>query len=243
MNGPKLWLPLLTEVKRVYGSAVVAGGACRDWAVNKNINPRDIDIFVQAESELDFEMLLSTVALPGAEAFPRMRLIGPDDMSYPTGEQNANNIIAVALGHFGFERESRPINIIAKTYDPSDTARLFKDFDHSLCQFAYDGDVSLVSTDAAKETLDTKAIAVLNECDRTYERLRNLTSRNKSYAAFTFEDKGPAKVTATKFDYDKYRELFDEIVHRPIAMGNAPLGRWVFNNVGGREVANWEVIR
>jgi hypothetical protein len=199
MNGPKLWDPLLESISAVYGSAVVAGGAVRDWAVHKNINPRDVDVFVPAADELDLEMGIKALK----ESFVAIKLLEPDKSEYGPQELINANVVGV-LEMFDYRGVmSVKLNIIGKSFDVYDSDRLFADFDHSLCNFSYNG-VDVVSHADAKETLDTSLIKVYTPTDRTRKRLEALTKRNKSYERFTFD--AAAFPPKAKSKYELYVE-------------------------------------
>lgn len=182
MNGPKLWDPLLASIAEVYGSAVVAGGAVRDWAVHKNINPRDVDVFVPVADELDLEMGIEALKAK----FEGVRLLEPNNSEYGPTELVDGNVVGVLQLYDYSGATSVKLNVIGKAFDVYDSSRLFADFDHSLCNFSYTGEDVVTHADA-KQSLDTSVIKVYTPTSRTQKRLEALTKRNKSYERFTFD--------------------------------------------------------
>ena len=209
MNGPKLWDPLLESISAVYGSAVVAGGAVRDWAVHKNINPRDVDVFVPAADELDLEMGIEKLKA----SFVGIKLMESNNVEYGPTEFIDGNVVGVLELFSRNVNLGGKLNVIGKSFDVYDSDRLFADFDHSLCNFSYNG-ADVVSHADAKETLDTSVIKVYTPTDRTRKRLEALTKRNKSYERFTFD----AAVFPPK-PKSKYELYVDKVLNGEPAVG------------------------
>jgi hypothetical protein len=223
MNGAKLWKPIVDALLPVYGSVLVAGGAPRDYVIHKSIQPRDVDIFVPAENEFEFETTLPN--LP--DDFMRMRIMEPNPFNEPTYrmEGEGGNIVGVMEGRFlPRHGTATKINIIGK--DPekiADPQLLMADFDHSLCQFwANPNNLDEVfRTEAAKLTLTTGVVEVFKPEARTDRRLDDLTqNRAKSYNRFTWE----RSKSEQKFDFAGYKAAYDAILNPPMgAAGQAQI--------------------
>lgn len=69
-NKPDVWANLYAHFTETFGedNVLIAGGCVRDYLVSKRIEPRDIDVFVNADALIDFE-----IASVDISAYPFIR--------------------------------------------------------------------------------------------------------------------------------------------------------------------------
>lgn len=186
-NGPILWSKIALRLREVYPSLVVAGGAVRDFAVDKMIEPKDVDIFVPAESSLDFEM--SILGARQISGFQNCEFMDPMGGSYNLSDKPdlGPPCLGVVEGYFFLDSATYvKYNIVGKRAELiADPRRLIDTFDHSLCQFWWDGDVSVLRTAAAAKTLETGVVELFQDSERTRQRLEVLCQR-KPYRRFSW---------------------------------------------------------
>lgn len=223
MNGPKLWSKMFDLVLPIYGSGLIAGGSPRDYVVNKRLNPRDVDIFVPVEDELELELGIYELN----ETALKVRMLDPRNGDYSKDELEASNVVGVLEGYL----DGQKFNVIGKTPEKiADPQLLTRDFDHSLCHFwVTPDDPKLVCrSEAADLTLRTDRVTVFKDGvetldldRRTFNRLERMTNRrSKAYDRFTWK----AKLKQPEFQaYDidavikNYTEAPNRWIVRPLA--------------------------
>lgn len=190
VNGPLVWNSILERLRFLYPSVILAGGAVRDWAVDKTIKPKDIDLFISAPDPVEFEMsLFDLVNVPG---FEKARFLYPSFEEYHSYNHDANKpddgppVVAVMEGIDN--QTGLRYNVIGKRASIMTRPEvLASTFDHSLAQFWFDGDVNVRMTDAAQATLDNGKIELFIDSPRTRDRLNDLLRRPGYAKRFTYD--------------------------------------------------------
>jgi hypothetical protein len=203
-NGPSVWKRLSNLLSPVYDNQLlIAGGSPRDWVVNKQIRPKDIDIFVPVESEFDLELTIPDINDLGQ--FDDVHLMqGPSSYVNMSGQNNPDIVGVLSCSFNGY----LPINVIGKREEAiADPLVLMSDFDHSLCRIWVDPKTfEPVLTEEAQKTLDTGEILLYNQDKEvkgaTVRRIERMLSKGKSYDRFTYEGKDEAKFSDAKLDVD-----------------------------------------
>jgi len=240
-NGPAVWDKLLkTVTSSAYPKAVVAGGAVRDWFHDESITPRDIDVFVAVDNEFEFD-----IAYHGLPWRKKKQLTAADSASYTVAdsEEFTSNILGGVIEIIDYD-DNLKINIIGKRSEAIEDVPggLLSDFDHTLCEFWWDGEKVCRSQDAyaafQSKRIEIKPHAVGKE--RTRQRLKSLTSRS-AYKAYDYDGKSSAffeDKTAKAVDYaandarilENIRQLAAQHAARvgaQRAQWNAPANHWI----------------
>jgi hypothetical protein len=130
-NGPTLWTTLLSSVREIYETeAIVAGGAVRDYNMDKPV--KDIDIFLNT----DADTLLDRTPELG---------FGPYSHVYEQKKAYDRQIIEDVIN---FQVLGHDVQLIAKKMDDLNPASIFECFDFGFCQAAFDADNGLVYSPA-----------------------------------------------------------------------------------------------
>lgn len=121
---PPWWKDILAEAQAVAPSAVLAGGALRDRALDRPI--KDLDIFIQASSEREADAIMEELKGVGF----RVKYEPSELTCYPE-DQNLE-VVCVA----DVEGCALPVQLIFTTW-PTD--RIVERFDYGVCRIAFDG--------------------------------------------------------------------------------------------------------
>jgi len=242
-NGPAVWDKLLKTINAsAYPKAVVAGGAVRDWFHDESIAPRDIDVFVAVDNEFEFDIAYH--GLPWAD---KRQMTAADSASYTVvdSEEFSSNILGGVIEIIDHDNVLK-INIIGKRREAIEdvSGGLISDFDHTLCEFWWDGEKVCRSQDAyaafTTKRIEIKPHAVGKE--RTRQRLKALTSRS-AYKAYDYDGKSSvAFEDKTKKSYstlEAYMAHLDAQIRAnavaPRAQWNAPANQWIQMPVGNNQ--------
>lgn len=113
---PNEWRDLLSQIQAVDPSAIIAGGAVRDWILARQ--PRDIDIFVKRLSEDDINALNLAIV----------------EGTYIESAEHDDSVSASGC----YNGHSLPVNIIWCSTSITPKER-FERFDFGICKAAFDG--------------------------------------------------------------------------------------------------------
>lgn len=140
-NGPVIYKKVLELIKPIFPKAIIAGGACRDFYRKDNSYvPKDIDVFVDVEDELSFEMKYYELKDHPIFAAKYRAAYGECKTYY--GEDNTENSMKI-MGIFNchpidFGNNAR-IEIIGKNFEGNfNYQSLIDTFDFDICKTYYD---------------------------------------------------------------------------------------------------------
>lgn len=189
-NGPQVWERFYNLLTPIYGPCLIAGGSPRDWTINKNLYPKDIDVFVAAEDEFNLELTIPDLRDAGfTEPYLKQ-----GDTDYQGRIEFESNVVAVIEG---FLDGYHTLNVIGKKPETmADPSKLMADFDHSLCRAWVDPKSFEVQlTPEFQKTLDTGIITLYNsgkeDRERTMRRINRMFKRGASYDRFSIEGEPP----------------------------------------------------
>jgi tRNA nucleotidyltransferase/poly(A) polymerase len=144
---PRPWLRVLYEVQTVWPSAVIAGGALRDWDHERGV--KDVDIFVPAVALSEVERL-----------FPDAKKCELEDAS------TFGNDVPY---HYTFTRYGWLFEVTFK----HDLVGLLDTMDVGLCRIKHDGADVIISTEYRKDSY-RKTLTLLRRTGGEKEHLARI---------------------------------------------------------------------
>ena len=167
-NGPLVWSHLEESFRSLYGGCVIAGGSVRDWEHDQTIKPKDFDVFVPVDDDFDFDIRFWSLPFDGKRYAPKK--------SHYSGASDWHEVLGV--GYCNVPDVPSVVNVIGRSREKiADPSLLMQDFDHSLCQFWWDGK-RVLRTAAARESMETGQIKSFRDGDpRTSTRITELKYR------------------------------------------------------------------
>lgn len=141
-NGPVIYREVLELIKPIFPKAIIAGGACRDFYRKDNSYvPKDIDVFVDVEDELSFEMKYYELKDHPIFAAKYRTNYGKHMSEYDIKDNTENSMKIVGLFNchpIDFINNAR-IEIIGKNFEGNfNYQSLIDTFDFDICKTYYD---------------------------------------------------------------------------------------------------------
>jgi hypothetical protein len=162
-NGPQLWDTILAALKPTFPSAVIAGGAVRDYLLG--VEPKDIDVFVNANlTKLSVRI----------EDFDFVRMEPNIEYEHWTEDQK-HPVAGVLDGHY--LPTNIPVQLIGRPHEGFSAKSLVNDFDIGITQCWYDGD-GVCETSACAADHENMTLTILrNGSVRALERSKERAAR------------------------------------------------------------------
>jgi hypothetical protein len=126
---PASWGILLRTVRDVCPSAVLAGGALRDWDNGRPV--KDLDIFIAADG---MDEALAAIARLTRAGFEVSFDETGEETAYPEDQNLEVILVADVLNR---RPTALPVQLIFTAWD---TSQIVERFDYGICRLAYDGE-------------------------------------------------------------------------------------------------------
>jgi hypothetical protein len=145
---------VLNAVRPVAPEAIIAGGAVRDYLLNRE--PKDIDVWVNAPNYIDAQ----TAAL---KLYPTITNSETEEYT----KENSDIVIATELKN----AEGEALNLIGVSKKITKTEDVLDLFDFGLCRVAYDG--SIIRTTQFMDDADKLRFTLLS-ADNPFQFARSM---------------------------------------------------------------------
>lgn len=183
VNGPSVWDEILDVVGR-HWLPVVAGGAVRDFLLR--LAPKDIDVFVPASDENDFESIIKFLnpSLSKGDIIYIKGRVDPEEalaMEY----DEATDFIGVWEG----EILGHPVNIIGRQSLQGGPVTLVNTFDFNVVKCFYENGL-IETTPEASSDLNKRQATLAHErtFSQSINRFRRFNKRHPGLLALVVPD-------------------------------------------------------